>query len=155
MDFIVNLLQYVPAETWTALGASLGISVVVQMLKHWIDGLGQKTLVTLVGIFAFIASVAEYLLSVAAQNPAILGAETATLVGLSTLVYRFLVAPVYNLLLDAKAYRETSTTPTPEQIEAANLPSELAVSTTPFEETAAAIPSTPKKPVEVGNEVAF
>jgi len=118
MDQVLSAFHQVPHSVWMGLFAlvvSAVLSVLVQVIKHYLEGLNEKTLMTLLGTFSFAASAINYLLGHAQANPTILGQETATLVGLATVMYRFAVKPGYSLLIDAKATREAKASQTAPQ----------------------------------------
>jgi hypothetical protein len=109
VDKVINGFTSIPVEVWAALATAIGISGIVQTIKHKIgDGLSDKTLAGILTALSAVGAATDYLLGQAAQNPSVLGAHTAALVGLATLAYRFIVKPVYNLIVDAKAYRDAN-----------------------------------------------
>lgn len=113
MHSLITLFQSVPASTWQVLGAALGLSGLLQAIKHWFfKELSPQALMTLTGVFAFLASAVQYADSTVKSNPTILGQHTAVLVGVMTFAYRYVVSPGYNLLVDAKTYRQTQETTT-------------------------------------------
>lgn len=106
MHSIVTFFQSVPASTWQVIGAALGLSTLLQALKHWFfKELSAQALMALTTLFAFLGSAIPYFESTIKSNPTILGQHTAALLGVMTLAYRYVVSPGYNLLIDAKSYR--------------------------------------------------
>lgn len=105
MDTVVHAWQSIPHSFWVALGASGIISVVLQFIKHWLEELSPKVLMTLLTTFSFGAAAINYLLGNASTNPTLLGQQTASLVGLATILYRFVIGPGTKLMVDAKAER--------------------------------------------------
>lgn len=110
MNQVLAFYHSIPASTWQVLGAALGLSGLLQALKHYFfSKLSAHALMTLTTLFAFLASAAQWALQTVHTNPTVLGQHTAVLVGAMTLAYRYVVAPGYTLLLDAKNYRTTTT----------------------------------------------
>lgn len=103
---LVTFYHSIPASTWQVIGAAIGLSGLLQAVKHWFfKELSAQATMTLTGLFAFLASAIQYGESAVKGNPTILGQHTALLVGVMTFAYRFIVSPGYNLLVDAKTYR--------------------------------------------------
>ena len=55
---------------------------------------------------SFLVAGIDYINQAAINNPTILGERTASIVGLSTLLYRYIVKPLSNIFADAKKHRE-------------------------------------------------
>lgn len=106
MDDLIHQLSNIPSSAWYAIAAAGVISIVLQAIKHYLEDINPKVLMALLTGFSFAVSGINYLLSQANQNPTVLGNETATLVGLATVLYRFVVKPGYALLLDVKQVRD-------------------------------------------------
>lgn len=101
IDWMINI----DPSFWVILGSAIGVSSITQALKHWLSLESPKVIILLTtGISAILVAI-QYFTYYAAQNPAILGENTAVMLGISTLAYRFLVQPFYGLLIDAKTYR--------------------------------------------------
>lgn len=145
MDAVIHAWQGIPHSFWVALGASGVISIVLQFIKHYLEELSPKVLMVLLTTFSFAAAAINYLLANAAANPHVLGSQTAMLVGMATIVYRFAVAPGYKLLTDAKNFRAaadaakaaptttvtgTSTSPTTPTVVSVTTPAAPAAPTT-------------------------
>lgn len=110
MHQLLTFYHSIPASTWQVLGAALGLSGLLQALKHYFfSKLSPHALMSLTTLFAFLASAVQYATTAVKGNPTVLGQHTAVLVGVMTLAYRYVVGPGYNLLIDAKQYRSTPT----------------------------------------------
>lgn len=108
MDFLQNIVDAfssIPMSAWEAIGAALGISVLLQGLKNWLSLQSDKVITFLLGSLSFVAAAIDYLSQAAMSNPAVLGQDTAAIVGLSTILYRYIVKPTSNLISDAREYR--------------------------------------------------
>lgn len=104
--WFTSLPAQVPGELWALIASALGVSVVTQSLKHWIDEkVDPRFMVTLTTIFSGLAACLLFLINGLTQNPTVLGTDTATILAISTLLYRFLVAPGYSFLQDVQDYR--------------------------------------------------
>jgi hypothetical protein len=111
MHSIVTFYQSIPSSTWTVIAAALGLSGLLQALKHFFfSKLSAQALMALTTLFAFLGAAVQYADSAVKSNPTVLGQHTAALLGAMTLSYRYVVAPGYKLLLDAKSYRSTPAT---------------------------------------------
>lgn len=109
---IINWFANIPNEIWLALGAALGVSTITQIVKHRIaSDLSDRTIMGILTTLSAITAAIQYFAQQAASNPTVLGVHTATILGLATLLYPFTVKPFYNLMLDAKAYREAQPPP--------------------------------------------
>lgn len=106
MHSLLTFYHSIPSSTWQVIGAALGLSSLLQALKHYFfKKLSPHAIMSITTVLAFLASALQYWVNAAKSNPTILGQHTAVLVGLMTLAYRYAVSPTYNLLLDAKTYR--------------------------------------------------
>lgn len=104
---IAQQIAAVPDSVWVIVAGVLGLSALQQVIKHKIDGLSERTNTLMSVAFAGVLASSDYLTSAAAQNPTILGPETAAILGLMTVVYRYIVKPFYNLLIDAQELRKS------------------------------------------------
>jgi hypothetical protein len=123
------------------IGGGALASVVLQWLKHKLSLESPRVLVFMLGVLSFSEAAIQYITNQAAQNPAVLGKNTAALVGLATAIYRlpmFGVKDVHQLISDAQTQRKlnapapavpttTATEPAPEQSTENPAPSEPAV----------------------------
>lgn len=105
LQTILDTLTNIPDSVWQAIGVALGISVLLQGLKNWLSLQSDKVITFLLTALAFISASIDYLSQAALVNPTVLGQDTVALVGLSTLLYRYAVKPLTNLIGDAKEYR--------------------------------------------------
>lgn len=111
MHSLVVFYHSIPSSTWAVIGAAIGLSGLLQALKHFFfSKLSPQSLMALTTLFAFLASAVQYADSAVKANPTVLGQHTAALLGAMTLSYRYVVAPGYKLLLDAKTYRSATAT---------------------------------------------
>lgn len=109
MHSLVTFYHSIPASTWQVLGAALGLSGLLQALKHYFfKKFSPQSLMALTTLFAFLGSFVQWATQAVHSNPTVLGQHTAALLGAMTLSYRYVVAPGYKLLLDAKTYRTTT-----------------------------------------------
>lgn len=106
---IAQQIAAVPDSVWVIVGGVLGLSALQQGIKHKVDGLSERTNTLMSVAFAGLLASSDYLTSAAAQNPMILGPETAAILGVMTVVYRYVVKPFYNLLIDAQELRRKRT----------------------------------------------
>lgn len=103
---VIDALGSIPASAWGAIGAALGISVILEGLKHKLSLQSDKVITFLLGALSFMAAAIDYLTQASLANPTILGQETVAIVGLATILYRYVVKPLTNLVKDAKEYRQ-------------------------------------------------
>lgn len=115
MEQILNNILNAPTEVWIAIGGMIGVSAILQGLKHWFSLQSDKVITALLTALSFVAATFDYLNQAVATNPSILGAKTAAIVGGATVSYRFVVKPFSKLLEDAKAERERKAASTPAQ----------------------------------------
>lgn len=104
MDTITDLVNVSDGAMY-AVATGLVISMALQSAKRWFNLQSDKVITFLLAAFAFIAAAVEYLLTIASQDPSILGQNTAMLVGIATVAYRYAVKPVSQFLHDVKEYR--------------------------------------------------
>lgn len=105
LQTLLDTITNIPDSVWQAIGVALGISVLLQGLKNWLSLQSDKVITFLLTALAFISASIDYLSQAALVNPSVLGQDTVALVGLSTLLYRYAVKPLTNLIGDAKQYR--------------------------------------------------
>lgn len=105
MDSVLELLNNIPTGTYEAIGAALGISVLLQGIKKWLSIQSDKVVAFLLSGLSFITVAIDYLMQAVHTNPSILGQQSVTIVGLSTILYRFMIKPASTLVADAKEYR--------------------------------------------------
>lgn len=104
--WLTSIPSHIPAETWAFLGSSLGVSVIMQGLKHWLDEqVDPRWLITITTLLSGLAACLVFVINGLTQNPMLLGSDTATILGITTLLYRFAVAPAYGFLLDVHEYQ--------------------------------------------------
>lgn len=131
MENIVNTLSKVPWELIGSLLVTTGIvSVLLQKFKNWFKLQSDKVIVVMLGLLSFIPAALDYVNSVAAENPLVLGRNTLVIMGLSQPLYRFVIKPLTDVLIDAKAERARR--------EEANAPLEVVVAPKPEEAVAVA-----------------
>lgn len=109
MENISDVVNNIPTSTYTALGLTLaaaGVSILLQLLKKWLSLQSDKVITILFIGLSFATAALDYLLSNASDNPKVLALRTFFLAGLATPIYRFLVKPATQLLVDAKIERE-------------------------------------------------
>ncbi len=106
---IAQQIATVPDSVWVIIGGVLGLSALQQAIKHKVDGLSERTNTLMSVSFAALLASSDYLTSAAAQNPTVLGPETAAILGVMTVTYRYIVKPFYNLLIDAQELRQKRT----------------------------------------------
>jgi hypothetical protein len=82
------------------------VSILLQNVKRWLSLQSDKVIHFLLVVFSFATVAVNYLVGAASQNPKVLGPETIMLVGGATTIYRFLIKPASNLLIDANKERE-------------------------------------------------
>lgn len=119
LNWIISIPSMMPADGWALLGSALGVSVVMQALKHWIDDeVDPRIIVTLTTILSGIGASLVFVISQLSQNPTVLGSDTATILGIATLLYRFFISKAYGFLLNVKAYQQNkSAAPATQQPE--------------------------------------
>jgi hypothetical protein len=134
MDVTLPGALTIPSEVWyilLILGLGLLVSVVTEFIKKWLVTLGDKRITA---ILTFLSGIAGFIETAVAQlqaNPLILGQNTALIIGVSTLAYRFIVKPAVNLINDAKLLRESQdglddiTSPTTDDSVVDELPEEV------------------------------
>lgn len=113
MQDLLNNLQNIDPGVLAALAGVVGVSIAVQLIKHYLALTNPKIITAVLGAFSFAAGVVQYISQAAAQNPSILGQKTLAIAGGATFAYRFVIKPLTNLLSDAKAQRSLQATKTP------------------------------------------
>lgn len=96
---VIVYLQHVPAHNWTLLGNTVfafigggaGISVIIQFIKHKAHIDSAKVATVMLGIFSFVASLADYVLSNGTSNVA---HDFAGLAVVAVFIHRFMVSPI-------------------------------------------------------------
>lgn len=114
MEFPVELLNEIPNGAYIAVVGGLVASLFLQGLKKWLDLQSDKVITLVLISMSFIISAIDYLMQAVAVSPMALGQDTATIVGIATAFYRFIIKPANNLVVDAKTLRQSKVT-TPEQ----------------------------------------
>ncbi len=109
---IVHAFQSVPPTVWVLLGTALGVSTVQQnvknLLERKVESLSQGANVSLLVTFSALASAADQLVNSANLNPGLFGLHTAVIVGVTHVIYTFVVKPALGIMSDAKAHRALS-----------------------------------------------
>lgn len=116
MESLVNFIDNIPQAVWAIIAASGLVSILVQPIKRWLKLQSDKVILALTTVLSFVPVALDALNSATATNPAILGRQTMVVLGVSQLLYRFVVKPFSKLVADAKAERArqgTETVPTP------------------------------------------
>lgn len=109
MQTALNFYHSVPTSVWAVIAAAISVSGIIQVLKHkFFNSLSPSALVSITTVVSFLASALQWFSQQVHANPGLLGQHTIVVFGASTLAYRFLVGPVYNLLLDGQKYRSQS-----------------------------------------------
>lgn len=139
MEIITNVLSEVPTGAYLASGGALAVSLLLEALKKWTNLQSDKMITFLLMALSFGASALEYLMTAIAANPGILGTHTAVLMGLATVLYRYIVKPSRTLLQDAKAFRSTTLTNTVAPIQSAPLPQAAVPATIQIEDAVAPV----------------
>lgn len=105
MESIVDFFSQVPPSTYEAIGTALGISVLLQGFKKWLQLQSPKVITFLLTALSFLATAIDYLSQSVASNPSLMGQRTMVIVGLTNILYHYIVKPTTNLVSDAKEYR--------------------------------------------------
>lgn len=109
ITFILDAIKYVtsmPPEVWQAIGAMVGVTVLLQKLKKWL-AIQSRTLITFVlAVLSFIPVVIDYINAHIATNPSVLAPRTILIMGGATTIYNTIGRWVIGVLTDAKALRE-------------------------------------------------
>jgi hypothetical protein len=87
MNAILTIYHAIPGDAWAAVGAAILSIGIVQKAKKWISS--ERVIMTLLTALSALAGAVPYFLSSAAAHPTILGQYTLTMVGLSTLLYKY------------------------------------------------------------------
>lgn len=115
MELIKEIIDHIPNSAYLAILGAGVVSVLLQLTKQWLSLQSDKIITFLLGVFSFLVVSIDYVTQAVAQSPAVLGQRTATIMGVTQLVYRYAVKPGYNVVKDAKEYRArketTSNTP--------------------------------------------
>lgn len=123
MQAWINLISQIPKSDWTALGAFLaaggGVSVVLQVIKHFksIDSAAISR--ALLATFSFMTAAVNYILYTPGSSLSVLASHTAIVMTAAHVWYWFTVGPAYKwlvtLLNDAENYR-SMTAPQPTSV---------------------------------------
>lgn len=105
MELLDQVIQWL-TNALPFIAAAGGVTVLLQLVKKWLSVQSDKVVNVLLVVFSAIPVAVNYLLQTVTVNPGTLGARTAAIVGLSTVLYQQLVKPTTNLLRDAKIERE-------------------------------------------------
>lgn len=106
-DVISWALSDSGVTTITLIASALGVSVLTQAIKNWLDLNSPKLILFLTIGLSFISVAILYFTYYAGQNPEILGSKTALVLGIATILYRYLVQPFYIMLQNSKAYKSS------------------------------------------------
>lgn len=105
---VINFIQSVPAEAWAGLGAALGISTFVQIVKVKFDSFVKKYAFAISSVLAITTSVIMVMTDFISGHPTVFGASTMSIIGVMQIIYRFPIIGVKALsdtFGDARAYR--------------------------------------------------
>lgn len=119
---IINQVTSVPPEFWQFLFVVLGVSALLQKFKKWFSLQSEKVITATLGLLSFVPVAIGYISAEVATNPAYLGPYTLTIMGGATVAYRFVIKPLTNILLDAKAERQRRLQTEPAPTEPAPAP---------------------------------
>lgn len=108
MDYANELLNSIPNSAYYVALASLIISVLLQKFKGWFNLKSDKVVTFLFMALSFLTVAIDYLVSAASANPTILGERTFVIMGVATVIYRYLVKPMSLLVNDAKLARQNT-----------------------------------------------
>lgn len=125
----INILTNLPHSDYTALLAFIaaggGVSVALQVIKHFKGINSQAISRTLLTIFSYVVAAANYILSTPSRSLSVLFAHTAIIMSAAHVVYWISVSPGYKwlitLLTDAGSYRAISA---PQKASVAEAPPE-------------------------------
>lgn len=87
MNVLLTIYHAIPADAWASIGAALLSIGIIQKAKKWISS--EPVIMTLLTALSALSGAVPYFLSSATAHPTILGQYTLTMVGLSTLLYKY------------------------------------------------------------------
>lgn len=90
MDYLTNVVNHIPDGTWLVIVAGSLVSILLQFIKKWLDLQSDKVVTLLLNVFSFIATSLHYIIAAGAANPLVLGQQTVLIVGISTILYRYI-----------------------------------------------------------------
>lgn len=96
---MLQVLNYIWLNIpWEALGAAIGVSGLLAVIKRWFDLRSERVMIFLVILFSLAAVAAEYLMSVPTSDPSIIALRASVLAFTTQPVYFFVIKPVITTL---------------------------------------------------------
>lgn len=101
------IINSLPPEVWFAILGGV-VTVVTQATKKWLSLQSPKVIMALTAALSALATIIPALLTAVNHNPAVLGQHAVTVIGVATLLYRYIVQPADTFLENYKSYKATA-----------------------------------------------
>lgn len=90
---LINFVASLPPEFYITIASALGVTGIVEAIKHWADIQGPRVLMLLTLALSCVAAGLEYVMTDASNDPTAFGSYTTLIVGAATILYRFVTQP--------------------------------------------------------------
>lgn len=107
---IQTIINSVPPELWAALFAGGGVSIAAQFGKKVLSLESPKVIMLLTTVLSALAAFIPVLLSAASANPGLLGKHAIEIIGVATLLYRYVIQPFDGFLVNYKQFKASQST---------------------------------------------